>query len=81
MEYLLLDFRLVTGLASAAGIGFEKLRRLIDEYNLEIIITSAPLELENHLESSGLVGEEEGQFRAFFNLDYALEQCENNVLD
>ena len=81
VEFLLLDFRQVTGLASAAGIGFEKLRLLLDEYDLEIIITSAPLELENHFEESGLVGEGEGQFRAFFNLDYALEQCENSVLD
>ena len=81
VEYLLLDFRMVTGLASAAGIGFDKLRNLVEEYDVELIITSAPLELEDHLEASGHVGGEEGQFKVFFNLDYALEWCENHVLD
>ncbi len=81
VEYLLLDFKMVNGIASAAGIGFDKLHGLIDQYGIELIITSSPLELEEHLEKSGHVGEEEGMFRVFFNLDYALEWCENHVLD
>ena len=81
VEYLVLDFKMVTGLASAAGIGFDKLRNLVDEHGIELIITSAPLELEEHLEESGHVGEGEGMFKVFFNLDYALEWCENHVLD
>ncbi|MEF2231970.1 MAG: SulP family inorganic anion transporter [Pseudodesulfovibrio sp.] len=81
VRYLLLDFRMVTGFASACGVGFEKLHGIIDEYGVEILITSAPLELENHLEGMGYVGESEGQFKVFFNLDFALEWCENRVLD
>ncbi len=81
VEYLLLDFKLVTGIASAAGIGFDKLRLLVEEYDIELLITSAPLELEQHLEMSGHLGDEEGAFKVFFNLDYALEWCENHVLD
>lgn len=81
VEYLILDFKMVTGLASAAGIGFDKLQKIVEEYDLELIITSAPLELEEHLEQSGHLGEQEGAFKVFFNLDYALEWCENHVLD
>lgn len=81
VEFLILDFKLVTGLASAAGIGFDKLRALVDDYGIQLIITSAPLELEEHLEQSGHVGEGEGLFKAFFNLDFALEWCENHVLE
>ncbi|MBG0790084.1 MAG: SLC26A/SulP transporter family protein [Desulfovibrionaceae bacterium] len=81
VEYLVLDFKQVEGFASAAGIGFDKLRALIREYGIECVITSAPLELEEHLEAMGHVGEEEGLFKAFFNLDYAMEWCENRVLD
>jgi SulP family sulfate permease len=81
VEYLVLDFKLVTGLASAAGIGFRKLRNLVEEYDLELIITSAPLELEEHLSRMGYVGEDDSPFKVFFNLDYALEWCENRVLD
>ena len=81
VEYLILDFRLVNGFASAASIGFDKLRILVLEYGIECIITSAPLELEEHLEEMGHVGEDEGLFKVFLNLDYAMEWCENRVLD
>ncbi|WP_243545839.1 SulP family inorganic anion transporter [Pseudodesulfovibrio tunisiensis] len=80
VEYLILDFRLVTGLASAAGIGFAKLRTLAETFGFEVIITSAPLELEEHLEKSGYTGDE-GGFKVFHNLDFAMEWCENEVLD
>lgn len=81
VEYLLLDFKMVTGLASAAGIGFDKLRNLVEKYDVVLIITGPPLELEEHLSQSGHVGDGEGQFKVFFNLDYAMEWCENHVLD
>lgn len=81
VEYLILDFRLVNGFASAASIGFDKLRTLVLEYGTECIIASAPLELEEHLDVMGHVGEDEGLFKVFFNLDYAMEWCENHVLD
>ncbi|MDD3310621.1 SulP family inorganic anion transporter [Pseudodesulfovibrio sp.] len=81
VRFLLLDFRMVNGFASACGVGFEKLLGIMDDYGVEILITSAPLELETHLESMGCVGEAEGQFRVFFNLDFALEWCENRILD
>jgi len=81
VEYLILDFRMVSGVASAASVGFEKLHQLGEEYGIDIIITSAPLELEEHLEKSGHLGDHHGAFKVFFNLDYALEWCENHVLD
>jgi SulP family sulfate permease len=81
VEYLVIDFKMVTGLASAAGVGFKKLRNLVDAFDIELIITSAPLELEEHLTQMGYVGDEEGAFKVFFNLDFALEWCENHVLD
>jgi SulP family sulfate permease len=37
--------------------------------------------LEEHLEEMGHVGESQGMFKVFFNLDFALEWCENHVLD
>ena len=81
VEYLLLDFKMVAGFASACGIGFEKLRGIGDEYDVDIILTSVPLELEDHLAEMGHVGEGHGMFKVFFNLDFALEWCENHVLD
>ncbi|WP_242012242.1 SulP family inorganic anion transporter [Pseudodesulfovibrio cashew] len=81
VEYLVLDFKMVTGLASATEIGFRKLNRLAEEYSFEPIIASAPLELEQHLEQAGFLGGEEDAFKVFYNLEYAMEWCENRVLD
>nr|WP_203529560.1 SulP family inorganic anion transporter [Pseudodesulfovibrio sp. JC047] len=81
VKFLILDFKLVSGFASAAGIGFDKLRQFVAEEELELIITNAPLELEEHMEAIGLVGERDGVFKSFLNLDYALEWCENRILD
>ena len=81
LEYLVLDFRQVVGFASASSFGFAKLYKLAAEKRVQVVITSAPLELESHLVPLGYAGEEEGQFKIFLNLDYALEWCENRVLD
>lgn len=81
LEYLVLDFRLTKGFASASSFGFAKLYELAVQHRVQVVITSAPLELESHLGSLGYAGDEEGQFKIFFNLDYALEWCENRVLD
>jgi len=81
VEYIILDFHKVTGLASATGIAFVKLQKLMDEYNVEMVIASAPLDLEEHLSSSGHLVDGGGGFRVFLDLDYAMEWCENRVLD
>jgi SulP family sulfate permease len=81
LEYLVLDFRQVVGFASATSFGFAKLYKLAAEKRVQVVITSAPLELESHLVPLGYAGDEEGQFKIFLNLDYALEWCENRVLD
>lgn len=81
LEYLVLDFRLARGFASASSFGFAKLYKLAVQNRIQVVITSAPLELESHLVSLGYAGDEDGQFKIFFNLDYALEWCENRVLD
>jgi SulP family sulfate permease len=81
LEYLVLDFRLARGFASASSLGFAKLYKLAVQNRVQVVITSAPLELESHLVSLGYAGDEDGQFKIFFDLDYALEWCENRVLD
>ena len=82
MEYIVLDFSLVSGFASATDTGFSLLRDLALEEEVNIILTSPPLELADHLERAGYVlNDVEGSFKIFMNLDYALEWCENQILD
>ena len=82
VEYIILDFSMVTGLASAVDLGFKKLRNLALEHEIDVIITSAPLDLEEHLTKGGYaVNDMVGSFKIFHNLDYAMEWCENRVLE
>lgn len=82
VEYIVIDFKLVTGFASATHIGFAMLRDLSMEKEIEIVFTSSPLELEEHLEKGGYaLNDMEGSFKMFMNLDYALEWCENQILE
>lgn len=81
VEYIILDFRNVGGMASAGGIVFDKLSRLVDEYEVHLVIASAPLELQEHLERGGYLQEAGGNFKLFLDLDYAMEWCENKLLE
>ncbi|SOB57040.1 Cyclic nucleotide-binding protein [Pseudodesulfovibrio profundus] len=81
VEYIILDFRNVSGLASAGGVVFDKLSQLVEEYEVHLVIASAPLELQEHMESGGYLHEAGGNFRLFLDLDYAMEWCENRLLE
>ncbi|MDD4953272.1 MAG: cyclic nucleotide-binding domain-containing protein, partial [Desulfovibrionaceae bacterium] len=72
----------VRGLGSAMNISFIKLRHLCADFDVQVVFTSAPLELEDMLVNSGYVlNREGGRFQLFMDLDYGMEWCENRVLD
>lgn len=81
LRYVVLDFGAVTGLGAAAAIGFRRLESLARSRGLLIYLTSAPLEMEDHLEGLGYrMGDESGACRVALNPDYALELCEDAIL-
>lgn len=82
LRYVLLDLGAVTGLGATAATGLRRLETLAVERGLLLLLTSVPLELEEHLEGLGYrLGGEEGAIRIYLNLDYALEWCEDGILD
>jgi len=81
LKYVLLDFSAVTGLGASAVHGFRRLEHLAQEVGMHFVLTSVPLEMENHLEALGYTLDEgEGLGRIALNLDYALESCEDHLL-
>jgi len=81
LKYVLLDLGAVTGLGATAATGLKRLESLAKEHGLLLLLTSVPLELEEHLEGLGYrLGGEEGHIRIYLNLDYALEWCEDGIL-
>lgn len=82
LKYLVVDFGLSTGLGSSVGHGFARLLRLGRAAGLTVVCTAVPFEVEEGLERAGLIQTgSEHSLRLFVNLDFAMEWCENSVLE
>ena len=83
LRYVVLDFGAVTGLGSSVNLGFSMLTRLADAEGFRLVLAQLSLEVSEHLERAGLVkpDDEDAPVQAFMNLDYALEWCENRILE
>ncbi len=82
LEFVILDFRLVNGLDSAVAIGFRQMKRMALEHGVSLIFTSIPFEVERQLEEGGFsLNEPDGSCRTFVDSDFALEWCEDRILE
>lgn len=82
LEFVILDFRLVNGLDSAVAIGFQQMKRMAHENGVSLIFTSIPFEVERQLEEGGFsLNEPDGSCRTFVDSDFALEWCEDRILE
>ena len=79
--YVVLDFRLVTGLDSSATLSFVKLEQLAAKTDLTLIFTQLRPSIEGQLRQGGLGSGKPGGFRAFADLDHGVEWCENKILE
>lgn len=81
LKYVLLDFGAVTGLGASASLGFKRLEQIARDCGFIVFLTSVPLEMEEHMEALGYRMDGDGVCRVALNLDYALEWCEDRILD
>jgi SulP family sulfate permease len=80
VRYLLLDFRLVSGIDSSALLGFVKMRKLAESQAAGLIFVHTPPEIRRQLESNGIRDGEGVVVRWFPELDRAVEWCEDQIL-
>jgi SulP family sulfate permease len=82
VRYIILDFTLVSGLDSTVAITFTKLQQLAWSQSVILIFTNVPFELEEQLARGGFVlNDPDKGSVTFVNLDYAMEWCENLLLE
>ncbi|MFW5487179.1 MAG: SLC26A/SulP transporter family protein [Desulfovibrio sp.] len=82
LKFVILDFRLVNGLDSAVAIGLLQMKRVALENGISLIFTSIPFEVERQLEEGGFsLNEPDGSCRTFVDSDFALEWCEDRILE
>ena len=82
LRYIILDFTRISGLDSSVCLSFRKLRSVAGQYGATLIFTNVPFEMEQQLELGGCVlnSPDEGSL-TFVSVDYAMEWCENRILE
>ena len=80
VRYLLLDFRLVSGIDSSALLGFVKMRQLAENQGTGLIFVHTQPDIRSQLERNGIREGDEVVIRWFPELDRAVEWCEDQIL-
>jgi SulP family sulfate permease len=80
LQFLILDFAKVSGLDSTAMLSFSKMKRILQDRNITILVAGPSGEIKNQLEQGNFVSEDSDGARAFPDLDHGLEWVENKIL-
>jgi sulfate permease, SulP family len=81
VRYVVLDFRLVSGIDSSAVFSFIKLRNFAEEQRVRLIFCALPPTMHDAFSAEGLLVAGDSVVREFSNLDLALEWAEERVLE
>lgn len=82
LRYVVLDFGAVHGMGSSVNVGLIMLMRLARDREFRLVLSSLSLEVAQHLERVGFVKPGDGDgVQVFMNTDFALEWCENHILE
>lgn len=80
LRFLLLDFRLVTGIDSSAMLSFAKLRQLLGETNMELVLTHMTPTVQNQLEYGVFSAENGAPIHFFPDLDLGVAWIEEQLI-
>jgi sulfate permease, SulP family len=76
-QFLVFDFKLVTGIDSSAAYSFAQIKRTARDRGVQLVLVHLPAAAEKALRSSEFVSQE---VRIVPELDHALEWCENELI-
>ncbi len=80
LRYVVLDFRLVSGLDSSALNSFAKMKLLEETMDITIVFTGLTLPVYQQFEKGELVSAQDSLFLIFPDLDHGVEWCEDQIL-
>lgn len=81
VKYIVLDFKSVRGCDASTINDFRKLKQLTDRYGIELLFSSVRPVLRPLLASGEILAQRDGQPQFYYDLDHALEWCENALLE
>ncbi|MEW9835809.1 cyclic nucleotide-binding domain-containing protein [Mesorhizobium marinum] len=80
LRFLILDFRHVSGLDSAATSGFLKIARMSEDHRVKVFLTHVSDEVEKTLGLAGIKFGGQGAMTLEVDIDHALEHAEEAIL-
>lgn len=78
-RFVVLDFRLVTGLDSSAVLSFARMKQLATTQSIQLIFTHLSPGVQRQLKSD-VLGDDTTNCRVFPDLDHGIEWCENQSI-
>lgn len=79
--WIILDFHMVSGLDSSAIYSFVRLKQFAEDHDLKLVLTGLPAAVETAMRRQKVLVERDTVVRQFPDLDFALEWCEEALLD
>lgn len=80
LKFMVLDYQEVTGIDASAVVSLIKMHLLARRLGFELVFTHLSDTLRKQMEHGGLTLEGGRNLRSFPNLDYGVENCENELL-
>lgn len=80
LRFVVLDFRLVSGIDSSAVLSFVKIKLLASQEQISLLFTNLSGEMEKQLRIGGVLNGSE-TCQVFPDLDRGVEWCENQIIE
>lgn len=80
IRFVILDFRLVSGLDASAVISFSKLQQIAKQQQIHLVFTTLSASAKQCLSQGGCLDEHSASNQVFPDLDRGLEWCERQLL-
>ncbi|MEM7111023.1 MAG: SulP family inorganic anion transporter [Chloroflexota bacterium] len=81
LRYLVLDFRLVTGIDSSASFSISKLGQIVAPKNIELVFTHLPQATLKRWQQEIFEGEHPENWHVFSDLEAGVSWCEDQVIE
>ncbi|GAP94293.1 SulP family inorganic anion transporter [Leptolyngbya sp. NIES-2104] len=81
IQFLVLDFRLVSGLDSSAVLSFIKMRQLLQKHSAQLVLTHLNTKILQQLQRGNCIVAQDIVVQTFADLDRGIEWCENQILE
>lgn len=80
LKYVVLDFQAVNGLDSSAVLSFVRLKQLLQQQQIKLVLTHLSAPIRTQLKRGGCLLPDDLACQAFADRDRGLEWCENDLL-